>query len=123
MIVYLSGPMTGVKDHNKEAFSRWEEYLVGGCYEVINPAHLSIDGGTWESYMKVDIRKMTYADAVAVLPGWQKSRGATMEVAIALSLGMEIMDVSTMAGLNLQEEDVWELYHENTQRRKEAVVK
>lgn len=33
-------------------------------------------------------------DAIAYLPGWEKSRGATLEMSIAMALGLYVYDAT-----------------------------
>lgn len=40
--------------------------------------------------MRADIKALCDCDHVVVLPGWEKSRGATLEVFIATQLGMRV---------------------------------
>lgn len=94
MKVYLAGPMTGVEDHNFPAFHKASDYLRELGFEVISPAELD-DGDTsqsWQHYMKRDIALLVECDGVAVLPGWQKSRGARIEVFLATTLGLQVID-------------------------------
>jgi hypothetical protein len=90
-VVYISGGMTGIKDHNIPEFNRVAEILKGKGYEVINPAEFGFsDEFTWEDYMKRDIGELVKADIVATLNGWENSRGARLEVFIARELGIEV---------------------------------
>ncbi|HEX6940219.1 MAG TPA: DUF4406 domain-containing protein [Longimicrobiales bacterium] len=98
MRIYLAGPMSGIKAHNFPAFhARAAELRVQG-YDVVNPAELD-DGDAskpWEHYMRRDLALLVTCDAVALLPGWQASRGATLEVHVANALGMPVLDAETM---------------------------
>jgi hypothetical protein len=49
-------------------------------------------GMTWEESMRACIRVMMSADAVLVLPGWEGSRGALVEVRIARDIGMVVSE-------------------------------
>ncbi len=90
-LIYISGPMSGVKDHNFPAFNALASKLRSSGWRVVNPAEL-VGGATWVEFMRRDIRYLMDCDMVIVLPGWQKSRGALMEVAIATILKMPIVD-------------------------------
>lgn len=95
--LYLSGPMTGIKDFNFPAFNYATKKLREKGYNVINPAELGADTSKpWEYYIRRDIELLLKADAVAVLNGWEKSKGATLEVFIAQQLGMPVYDADTM---------------------------
>lgn len=95
--LYLAGPMSGLPQFNFPAFHAAAARLRDRGYTVINPAELE-DGDTskpWTHYMRRDIAMLVTADAVAVLPGWERSRGASLEVHIARELGMPIIDAET----------------------------
>lgn len=89
--IYISGPMTGLPDLNFPAFHDAAELLKAAGYDVVNPATLNPDPATpWAQCMRVDIKALCDCDAVAVLPGWDKSRGAMLELDIARRLEMQI---------------------------------
>jgi hypothetical protein len=95
MIVYLSGPMTGIEEFNFPAFHSAATDLRAKGFEVISPAEIEHPIQTWEACMRNDIRELMRADKVAVLPGWEKSKGAKIEVQLASALGMDIIDAYT----------------------------
>ena len=96
MIVYLSGPMSGRPDYNFPAFNAAAKHWRAKGHRVINPAEFGVnEGWDWHQYLRQDIRALSEADAVAVLPGWQQSRGASLEVHIAETLGLPIYDATT----------------------------
>ena len=89
MRIYLAGPMTGYADLNFPAFHSEAGRLRGIGHTVINPAEVNPDpNAKWSDCMRADIRELVTCDAVALLPGWEKSRGATLEHHIATALGM-----------------------------------
>ena len=89
--VYLSGPMTGIPDYNYPAFHAAAAELRAAGHHVESPAEPGIvDGWTWADYLRRDIAQLVTCDAVSLLPGWAKSRGARLEVTIAQALGMDI---------------------------------
>lgn len=88
--VYLSGPMTGLPEYNYPAFNAAARRLRSMGYFVFNPAE-SFDGDTSrprEDYMRKDIEMLLQADMVALLPGWERSKGVAVELAVATSLGL-----------------------------------
>lgn len=95
---YIAGPMTGVPEFNYPLFYATAERLRSQGHEVENPAES--DGGTShkprEFYLRKAIAMLVKCDAVVVLPNWENSRGACLEVLIAGELGMPILDVATM---------------------------
>lgn len=88
--VYLSGPMTGIPDNNFPAFHRWAATLRADGFYVISPAEIQ-EAGTWELCLRADLRELTTCDAIALMPGWEGSRGAHLELHVAHRLGMEVM--------------------------------
>lgn len=105
MKFYISGPMTGLPDFNYPAFFAAEDQLRSLGYLGVNPAHndgltlteaisraheLASEEKAWEWYLRRDIPRLIDSDAVLLLPGWQKSRGANLQVIIATSIGIPL---------------------------------
>ena len=89
--VYLAGPMTGYENHNFPAFNAAADCLRAEGLEVVNPAdHDLIEDAQWGDYMRYDIAQLAQCESIALLPGWDKSKGATLEVHIAKALGMTV---------------------------------
>lgn len=109
MKIYLSGPMTGHPAFNFPAFHERATSLRALGYEVVNPAELNLDVDRslppevlWQTCLRRDIRELSHCDAIAMMPGWQESRGANLERDIALQLGLPVLDSETIrAGLVL----------------------
>lgn len=94
LVIYLSGPMTGIADYNHPEFCRIARELRDKGYKVISPDETVVHLKNWENYMRADIKLLMDADKVAVLEGWQQSKGAQIEVFLASQLGMEVIDVN-----------------------------
>lgn len=89
--IYLSGPMTGLPALNFPAFHQAAKALREAGADVANPAEIeALEPGVWESCMRADIKALCDCDAIALLPGWEASRGAHLEVHIGHRLGLEI---------------------------------
>lgn len=112
MRVYLAGPIhspVGVeKDVLKERFHTLAEWLRKHVpeWEVVNPLDCapgcedldtpcqdrsglpSGEGHSWECWMKGDLRHMLTCDAIALMPYWEASNGASLEAEIAERLHM-----------------------------------
>ena len=90
--IYISGPMSGLPELNFPAFRQAAAVLIERGWQVVNPAEVQPIGGTeWEHYMRGDIRALCECDAVALLYGWEQSKGAHLEVHIAHRLGIKVM--------------------------------
>jgi len=91
--VYLSGPMTGLPDFNRPAFHAAAAALRAQGYVVINPAEVDLGpDATWADYMRVHLAEIARrVTQVFVLPGWESSRGAQLEVHVARSLGLPVV--------------------------------
>lgn len=88
--VYLSGPMTGLPDNNFPAFHAWAARLREQGFDVVSPAEIQ-EAGIWEMCLRADIRELCTCDAIALMPGWEPSKGANLELHLAHRLGMEVM--------------------------------
>ena len=89
--IYLSGPMTGLPKLNFPAFNAAARLLRREGFEVVNPAEINPDAALdWHSCMRADIKALCDCNALALLPGWQNSKGAHLELHIAHRLGLEI---------------------------------
>lgn len=113
--IYIAGPMTGIPYFNFPAFDRVSKILKDSFEEVFSPAdhdrdllgkppawmpRLSDSDGTWK-YWTVpnapDLRTMLGDDLawiaknatdIFMLKGWENSRGAGAEWALAKALGL-----------------------------------
>lgn len=112
MNIYLSGPMRGYKDFNFPAFDKAAAELRAQGHSVFNPAEKDKEhdpeGVSWRSPdgditvaektgvfdRRVAIRAdLDYiiddADAIALLPGWEASKGANAELWLSRFLDLE----------------------------------
>ena len=91
MIAYLSGPMTGLPGQNYAAFQAAAERLRAQDVQVISPHEIIPPGAgpwSWAQHMRVDLAALLTADVIVLLPGWESSRGARLEKAVAEALGL-----------------------------------
>jgi NTP pyrophosphatase (non-canonical NTP hydrolase) len=117
--VYIAGPMRGYPRYNFDAFFAAEERIRKELgWDVISPARIdvelgfdpdiehNIDRDMLNTFIKRDVDAICQCDAIVLLPGWEKSTGTKAEIAIALFLGMELLEY----GDNIQPNSlVWRL--------------
>jgi len=111
--VYISGGITGVPNH-RERFLAACDIVEGwsGVNEIVTPFDIPpcadgscqhwpgnprSNGHTWMCWLKYDIAEMVKCDMIATLPGWELSRGAVLEVTIALNLGIKVVAITADA--------------------------
>lgn len=108
-VVYLSGPMSGIRDYNRPAFAKAmrRAYALGARY-VFNPCeywgHYDRSG---EWYMRHDLHVLTRCldesgtafDVLLALPGYMRSNGARCEVLVARACGIEVVRYSDLLGV------------------------
>ncbi|ROM84903.1 hypothetical protein BK652_10010 [Pseudomonas brassicacearum] len=100
--LYLAGPMTGFEDFNFPAFNKMAADLRAQGYVVENPAaHGVVDGADWADYMAYDLTRLGLCGQVAVLPGWENSKGARLEVHIARELGMKVVNAHDLVSMEI----------------------
>lgn len=91
LLIYVSGPMTGYPEANYPAFHRAERSLIAAGHRVLNPARHEVDPTkTWQDYMRLALHDVAECTAVALLDGWEHSRGARLEVRVARGLGLPV---------------------------------
>ena len=86
--VYVSGPMTGIKDYNLPAFVEAAKLLSERGFKPALPVQYA-DGKLYEEYLKDDLRELLDCDGIFMLPGWQESKGAKIEHMVALACGID----------------------------------
>ena len=101
--IYIAGPMTGLPQLNFPAFHAMASHLRSLGHHVVNPAEINVDPSAgWAECMRADIRELVSCTAICLLPGWEKSRGASLEHHIAQSLGFEVMTMEEAASMSLE---------------------
>jgi hypothetical protein len=94
--IFLSGPMTGVPEWNHPLFNRVAIELRLAGFAVCNPAEF-YEGDTTRDraeYMRESMTGLLKSDMVVALPGWQQSKGAVVELAVALQLDLPVVELT-----------------------------
>jgi hypothetical protein len=92
MKVYLSGQMRGLEDLNFELFAEYAGKLRAEGHTVFNPASANLHGHSLEKIFAYELEWLCLqADAIAMMPGWENSRGATAERAVAIALDKQVI--------------------------------
>ena len=90
--IYISGPMTGLPELNYPTFNRAAAIFRQAGMDVRNPADIKLPpDADWTDYMRQAVKMLLECEAIAMLPGWQDSRGAKIEKQLAEDLGMQIL--------------------------------
>ena len=105
MRIYLSGKITGreKEDYTKQ-FARAESFYKTGGFDVVNPVSIgevilkNNPKAKWEDFMKEDLKALRTCTHIALLEGWEESKGAKMEKAEAEKMGLEIMYLKLFDG-------------------------
>lgn len=97
--IYIAGPMTGLPAFNYPAFNEAETWLTDAGHRVLNPVRADEvsnkpEAPTWEWYMRHALDMVLAADGIAVLPGWECSRGARLEVDVAHALRLPVLPIA-----------------------------
>lgn len=102
MRCYISGPMTGLPDFNFPMFESATSELRRRGHAVLSPHEVSaeVDAALapekpyWSDYLRADIPVLCTCDAIVLLSGWHRSKGARLEHHIALELGMQVLTLA-----------------------------
>lgn len=110
---YIAGPMSGIPRFNIPAFDEAATNLRKAGFNIISPAELddpvtremawnSPDGATlndthpngesWGDFLARDVKIVAdKVQGIIALPGWQRSRGARLEMMVALLCGHHLL--------------------------------
>lgn len=92
MKYYLAGPMTGLPNYNREAFEEETSRLHNLGYDIVSPAEINLEDASWCECLRKDLRAMLDCQGIILMPGWQESRGASLECYVASALEMRILN-------------------------------
>ena len=108
MKYYVAGPMSGIPQFNYPLFDKVSAALKEAGHETFNPAEMddaetrkeamaskdgilaggACNGESWGDFLSRDVKLIADSEinAICLLPGWEKSRGARMEAFVCISL-------------------------------------
>lgn len=111
---YIAGPMSGIPRFNIPAFDAAAADLRAAGFNIVSPAELddpitremaynSPDGSTlqdkhpngesWGDFLARDVKIVAdKVQGIIALPGWAVSRGARLEMMVALLCGHELLE-------------------------------
>lgn len=109
--VYIAGPMTGVKDYNRDDFNLAEKSLSEKGCDVINPhaifgrlagviaskEEVIADFNEYPmgpyavAMVEMELALLRSCDAIYLLPGWPESIGTRRELKEAIENGLQII--------------------------------
>src|SRR5690349_7416021 len=90
MRIYLSGPMQGLPGDNIQAFRHQAATLRAQGYLIEDPSEhfAGMRGLPRHRYLATDVQVLIEkCRAIALMPGWQYSEGAKLELQIAIDRG------------------------------------
>ena len=94
--IYIAGRVTGLQPEQYEPmFATVKKELEAAGHEVVNPLkdiHHE-DTSNWGLTIMECLSCVAQCDAIAMLPGWEKSHGAQMEYHFAVGNGLQVLQV------------------------------
>lgn len=101
MKIYLSGPMTGYKNLNADAFYNAETSVKAKGHTPVNPHRIGEQlkrrgelpddlREQYNAYLRADIAELMTCDTIHMLTGWRDSFGANAEFATARLCGIPV---------------------------------
>lgn len=106
--IYISGAITGVPiEEARLTFEDAAKHVTGTGHVAVNPfdvpPHWRCDcpidvtdtagaGGShsWACYLRGDLAALLDCDAILMLPGWESSHGARLELTTASACGLRV---------------------------------
>lgn len=116
---YIAGPMRNLPLLNFPAFDRAARLGRASGWAVINPAEMDRNAGVQDNVDFVDSpytarvfagrdtaallnMRAEDGDAIALLPGWQRSTGAKAELALANWVGLRVLSALTFRDMRTE---------------------
>lgn len=130
MRLYLAGPMSGIPWFNVPLFNEVTAVLRGMGHEVISPVELDAvhgldaskyesgdpaevfrdTGQTWGDMLARDVKMIADGDvdSIVTLPGWTRSKGARLEVFVALQKNLQVHEWGPRLSLRVSKNEAME---------------
>ena len=93
VMYYIAGPMSGIPDYNRPAFARAVAYLQRIGFKCVSPVlPKELEGElSYATYIRLGVQKLDRCSHILLLPGWEASVGATLEILLGMRMGMTTM--------------------------------
>jgi len=89
--VYISGPIRGIPNGNKEKFDLAEKVLRRQGYDVFNPKGVHPMGTPWADCIPTDLQDLRGCNRISFIEGWEGSYGCTIEALFALGAEIQVI--------------------------------
>lgn len=95
--IYISGPITGFKlEERRRFFSQMAELAESIGFTAVNPFDNGLGpDADYAAHMLADIKMLIECKAILMLPDWDLSYGAKLELNVAVACHMETYKVVT----------------------------
>lgn len=109
---YLGGPMRGYENFNFPTFALAAEHLRSFGFKIFSPAEKDLAAGfdteaeeehPFIYYMRKDLPELMKTDAIFLLPRWEESVGAGLEMIVAMVCELPVIDALTLKFLSDEE--------------------
>jgi len=103
--IYISGPVSGRKwvnacyqfhanERRIRAAARESKIEIG----IYSPVNFCLPSFSWQTAMRACVRELCQCHGIAMLQGWQKSKGAAIELKLAQELHIPVVYIEPPAG-------------------------
>jgi hypothetical protein len=99
--IYIAGPIRGMPGNNYNAFKAAHQRLTEQGWHVVDPFDITDVFGTpadvqsnprlLRAVMDAELAMIPRLDAIYLLRGWERSKGAKKELEVALEWGLMVM--------------------------------
>lgn len=93
--VYISGPIAHYDlEERKKTFAAAKHRLRKSGFLPVNPMDNGLpQPGDWREHMRADIANLLRCQYIYLLPDWQYSKGCRLELDVAMSCGLHILNL------------------------------